>query len=116
MRRISQWAIAASFAVSAAVFAQQQGKSSAVEEIERYRQALGDGNPAELWEARGEALWKEARGPKHASLEQCDLGLGPGVVKGRGFSDPRPHGIGPCQDHQDGHEHQQEAPGATPPP
>ncbi len=55
---------------------------SAVEEIERYRAALGDGNPAELWEARGEGIWKEKRGPKNASLERCDLGLGPGVVKG----------------------------------
>jgi sulfur-oxidizing protein SoxA len=55
---------------------------TAVEEIERYRAALADGNPAELWEARGEAIWKEKRGPKAASLEKCDLGLGPGVVKG----------------------------------
>jgi sulfur-oxidizing protein SoxA len=53
-----------------------------VEEIERYRAALADGNPAELWEARGEALWKEKRGPKNASLEKCDVGMGPGVVKG----------------------------------
>jgi sulfur-oxidizing protein SoxA len=53
-----------------------------VEEIERYRAALGDGNPAELWEARGEDLWKQKRGPKNASLERCDLGLGAGVVKG----------------------------------
>jgi sulfur-oxidizing protein SoxA len=53
-----------------------------IEEIERYRAALSDGNPSELWEARGEALWKEKRGPKAASLERCDLGLGPGVVKG----------------------------------
>lgn len=51
-------------------------------EIERYRQLLAEGNPAELWEARGEALWKQKRGPKNASLEQCDLGLGAGVVKG----------------------------------
>ena len=57
-------------------------QNSAVQEIERYRAALGDGNPAELWEARGEALWKEKRGPNKVSLEQCDLGLGPGVVKG----------------------------------
>jgi len=28
-------------------------------EIEKYRQALADGNPADLWEARGEAMWKE---------------------------------------------------------
>ena len=62
-----------------AVYAQQR---SAVEEIERYRAALGDGNPAELWEARGEALWKEKRGSHNVSLERCDLGLGPGVVKG----------------------------------
>lgn len=55
---------------------------SAVEEIERYRASLTDGNPAELWEARGAALWKEKRGPKNASLEQCDIGLGPGVVRG----------------------------------
>jgi sulfur-oxidizing protein SoxA len=51
-------------------------------EIGRYRQLLAEGNPADLWEARGEELWKTRRGPKNASLEQCDLGLGPGVVKG----------------------------------
>jgi sulfur-oxidizing protein SoxA len=60
---------------------QDSGRST-TEEIERYRQALGDGNPAELWEARGEDLWKQKRGPKNTSLEECDLGLGPGVVKG----------------------------------
>jgi sulfur-oxidizing protein SoxA len=58
------------------------GQGSAVDEIARYRAALQDGNPAELWEARGEGLWKQKRGPKNVSLEQCDLGLGPGVVKG----------------------------------
>lgn len=59
----------------------QQGKST-IEEIERYRQALSDGNPADLWEMRGEGIWKQKRGPKNVSLEKCDLGLGPGVVKG----------------------------------
>ena len=59
----------------------QQDKST-IEEIERYRQALADGNPADLWEMRGEGIWKQKRGPKNASLEKCDLGLGPGVVKG----------------------------------
>jgi L-cysteine S-thiosulfotransferase len=57
-------------------------QTSAVDEIAKYRAALQDGNPAELWEARGEALWKEPRGPRNVSLERCDLGLGPGVVKG----------------------------------
>src|SRR6266851_4652610 len=57
-------------------------QGSAVDEIAKYRAALQDGNPAELWEARGEAIWKQKRGPKQVSLEQCDLGLGAGVVKG----------------------------------
>lgn len=43
---------------------------------------LQDGNPADLFEAKGEDLWKQKRGPKKASLEQCNLGKGPGVVKG----------------------------------
>jgi len=62
---------------------------STTDEIAKYRAALQDGNPAELWEIRGEALWKEPRGPKHASLEGCDLGLGPGVVKGAYAGLPR---------------------------
>jgi sulfur-oxidizing protein SoxA len=72
--------IAAAFAAVAA-WAQQK-PLTATEEIERYRAALGGDNPAELWEARGEDLWKQKRGPKNISLERCDLGLGPGVVKG----------------------------------
>lgn len=50
--------------------------------IAKFREMLADGNPAELFEMKGEELWKQKRGPKNASLEQCDLGLGPGVVKG----------------------------------
>jgi sulfur-oxidizing protein SoxA len=57
-------------------------QSSAVDEIAKYRAALQEGNPAELWEVRGEDIWKQKRGPKQVSLEQCDLGLGPGVVTG----------------------------------
>ena len=62
---------------------------SAADEIEKYRQALQDGNPAELWEARGEGLWKKPSGPKSVSLERCDLGKGPGVVKGAYAELPR---------------------------
>jgi len=80
LNRINRLALAL-FAVGASWALAQQPRST-VEEIERYRAALGDGNPAELWEARGEGIWKQKRGPKNASLEQCDLGLGPGVVKG----------------------------------
>ena len=80
-------AIAAVGFALAAPAALAQG--SAVEEIEKYRQALQDGNPAELWVARGEDLWRKPAGPKKVSLEKCDLGLGPGVVKGAYAQLPR---------------------------
>ena len=59
-----------------------QSGADTIKKIEEYRQALAGGNPAELWEARGEDLWKKKAGPKGASLETCDLGRGPGVVAG----------------------------------
>ena len=57
-------------------------QKSASDGIAQYRAMLQDGNPAELFEAKGEDLWKQKRGPKNESLEKCDLGKGPGVVKG----------------------------------
>jgi L-cysteine S-thiosulfotransferase len=65
-----------------------QTKSTA-DGIAEYRALLADGNPADLFEAKGEALWKQKRGPKNASLEACDLGKGPGVVKGAFVELPR---------------------------
>src|SRR5512139_1908622 len=65
------------------------GQGSTVDEIAKYRAALQDGNPAELWEARGEGLWMAPAGPNNVSLAQCDLGLGPGVVKGAYAQMPR---------------------------
>src|SRR3982751_3309172 len=64
-------------------------QTSTVDEIAKYRAALQDGNPAELWEARGEGMWKEPRGPANVSFEKCDLGVGPGVVKGAYAQMPR---------------------------
>jgi sulfur-oxidizing protein SoxA len=64
-------------------------QKSATQSIEEYRAMLADGNPAELFEAKGEDLWKQKRGPKNASLETCDLGKGPGVVKGAFVELPR---------------------------
>lgn len=61
-------------------------------ELEKYRQMLKDdpwSNPGLLDADRGEALWKEKRGPKGASLEQCDLGKGPGKVEGAFAELPR---------------------------
>jgi len=64
-------------------------QKSAADGIAEYRKMLEDGNPAELFEAKGADLWKQKRGPKNASLEACDLGKGPGVVKGAFVELPR---------------------------
>jgi L-cysteine S-thiosulfotransferase len=90
-RAWSRVAVVSSAAVSIAALAVgvALAQSSAIDEIAKYRAALQDGNPAELWEARGEGLWREPRGPSRVSLEKCDLGLGPGVVKGAYAQLPR---------------------------
>jgi L-cysteine S-thiosulfotransferase len=64
-------------------------QKSATQSIEEYRAMLADGNPSELFEAKGEDLWKQKRGPKNVSLQPCDLGKGPGVVKGAFVELPR---------------------------
>ena len=66
-----------------------EAKDNTKAEIEKYREMLADDNPAELYEAKGEEIWKKKRGPKNESLEKCDLGLGPGVVKGAYVQMPR---------------------------
>ena len=60
-----------------------------MDEIIRYREMLAEANPAELLELEGEALWSMPRGPKNATLEECDLGLGPGVLRGSYAQLPR---------------------------
>ena len=76
-------------AMAAAALAAVAQPKSAADGIAEYRAMLADGNPAELFEAKGEVVWKQLRGPKNATLEQCDLGLGAGVVKGAFVQLPR---------------------------
>jgi len=60
--------------------------------IEKFRQMLKSdpwANPGLLDADRGEALWKTPRGPNNVSLEQCDVGKGPGVVDGAFAELPR---------------------------
>jgi L-cysteine S-thiosulfotransferase len=64
-------------ALSFPVFAQDTQK-----EIRKYQQMIAEGSPVELFELGGEELWKKAQGPNKVSLEKCDLGMGPGVLKG----------------------------------
>ena len=73
----------------AALLPAAHAQTSAADGIAQYRALLADGNPADLWEAKGEGLWKSRRGPKNISFETCDLGKGPGVVKGAFVELPR---------------------------
>ncbi len=80
--RIPPALVAAAVLSVVAFGAVAQEKDETAKGIDAYREALKDGNPAELFEMAGEELWKKPAGPKNASLEKCDLGLGAGKVDG----------------------------------
>lgn len=81
--------VAALMSLACVALSAAYAQKTSVQSIEEYRAMLQDGNPADLFEAKGEDLWKQKRGPKNASLEQCDLGKGPGVFKGVFLELPR---------------------------
>ena len=54
-----------------------------------YQRMTRESAPVELFELSGEELWKKPQGPKNVSLEKCDLGQGPGVLRGAYASLPR---------------------------
>lgn len=76
-------------AMAAALLA--AGAAPGDDDLAKYREMLADpfANPGLLWVDEGEALWHTPAGPKNASLEDCDLGLGPGVVDGAYVQLPR---------------------------
>jgi len=82
--RLFMWAAAMAVACMPAL-----AQKTTSQGIDEYRAMLQDGNPSELFQAKGEDLWKQKRGPKNASLEKCDLGKGPGVFKGAFVELPR---------------------------
>ena len=84
--RPAPWLLLPFLLSNVAAFAQDKSASDGIAE---YRAMLQDGNPAELFEAKGEDLWKQKRGPKSATLMQCDLGKGAGVVSGAFVELPR---------------------------
>lgn len=89
MHRLST-ALAAVCVAATAAGAVGAEKDAAMQGIDAYREALQDGNPAELFELTGEELWTTPAGPKNVALSAaCDLGLGVGVVKGAYAQLPR---------------------------
>lgn len=67
----------------AALLAQQKSPYA------EYQRMANESAPIELFEIMGEEAWKKRQGPRNASLEQCDLGQGPGVLKGAYAALPR---------------------------
>ncbi len=65
-----------------------KSKSAYLTQSPQNRMMMPD-NPAYIVAEEGEALFKQKRGPKNASLEQCDFGKGPGVLKGAYVELPR---------------------------
>ena len=73
-----------------AVFALGVGAPAlAQSQFEKYQKMTAEGSPVELFELVGEDLWRKPQGPNNVSLEKCDLGKGPGVLKGVYASLPR---------------------------
>ena len=87
IRRLSKTLVGLCVAASLSSSLLAQDKTA--DELAKYREALADGNPADLFEIKGEELWATKRGPKNVSLEQCDFGLGPGVLEGAYAQLPR---------------------------
>lgn len=75
--------------IAAIAFIGLSGSGHAADPLAVGRQMLAEDNPGDLWVLRGEKLIHEKRGPKQASLEKCDLGLGPGKVEGAFAQLPR---------------------------
>jgi len=63
--------------------AQLAAQTNTEEGIAKYRQMLQEGNPADLWGCTGEGIVSSRNAdPSRYHSKACDLGLGPGVVKG----------------------------------
>ncbi|WP_130538006.1 sulfur oxidation c-type cytochrome SoxA [Thiomicrorhabdus indica] len=82
-------AIGLSLPVIAGVSAHNFVQASDDTKFSEYRDSLADGNPGEFWVDDGEELFFQKNGPKNASLEKCDFGLGPGVLEGAYAQLPR---------------------------
>ena len=54
-----------------------------------YQRMAAENSPVELYVAVGEDAWKKKQGPHDVSLERCDLGQGPGVLRGAYAALPR---------------------------
>ena len=82
MKRVFLWSVCLALSLGAA-------RVPADGVFDQYRDLMGDDNPAVFVIDEGEELWFTAQGPKSATLEACDLGLGSGVTAGTYVRFPR---------------------------
>jgi len=78
------WRLAATALAFLALLAFAQEDDPYKEAEKQKRQLLEQSGvlPSDLFVEQGERLFKTKRGPKQASLEACDFGLGPGKLEG----------------------------------
>jgi sulfur-oxidizing protein SoxA len=76
-------------AAAALVFLAASAHAQSTDPLGVGRKMLAEDNPGELWIEKGRALFHAKRGPRNASLEQCDFGLGPGKLEGAAARLPR---------------------------
>ena len=81
--------LAATVAVCLALAAATPVPAQSNDPLEIGRKMLAEDNPGELWIDKGKTLFHQKRGPKSASLEQCDFGMGPGKLEGAAARLPR---------------------------
>ncbi|MDH4173009.1 MAG: sulfur oxidation c-type cytochrome SoxA, partial [Betaproteobacteria bacterium] len=77
MRQALMRGLGAAVAAASLPLAMAQTEDPVAADFDKFRAIMEEANPAELFDAKGEQLWKTPGGPKKASLEKCDLGLGP---------------------------------------
>ncbi len=78
------------FALALAALAFTAAADERLDQASRqYREALKDASPGELYVVMGDELFRAKRGPKNESLESCDFGVGPGVLRGAYAQLPR---------------------------
>jgi L-cysteine S-thiosulfotransferase len=76
-------------AITAFAFSFTLGGAQAADPLAVGRQMLMEDNPGDLWVDQGKKIFHQKRGPKNASLEQCDFGLGAGQLDGAAARLPR---------------------------
>lgn len=87
--RLTAWGLAVAIGITGSPAGAQNETETALEKYRAMMKADPWSNPALLDADRGAALWTTKAGPKGATLDACDLGMGPGRLDGAFAELPR---------------------------